>query len=107
MISKIDFFYADWCKPCQRMTPQKKQLIEYCKNNNITINLHKAPDDIDKREKFRQFMLTFGFKKIPSLRVTLDCNVFKNYCNMDESSWELLFKNLKYYNADIEEDDDF
>ena len=107
MISKIDFFYADWCKPCQRMTPQKEKLIEYCKKNNITLNLHKAPADIDKREEFRQFMLSFDFEKIPSLRITLDCGVYKTYADMNESKWEKLFNNLKYYHDDIEDDDDF
>ena len=106
MISKVDFYYANWCKPCQRMIPQKKRLIKFCENRNIPIHLHCAPDDEYGKEQFRKILLSKELQKIPSVIFTFENNKVRRFHNLNETMWIGVFSFLDGINFNVEVDND-
>jgi thiol-disulfide isomerase/thioredoxin len=112
MISLVEYFYADWCGPCQRMTTQKKRLMRFCMYNNIKMKMHRAPEDDDGKAKFRDMLKTRGLVKIPSIIITFDSDIVRTFHNLNETMWVDVFKfldnlDLNAENKQIDGDDDF
>lgn len=109
MFRKIEYFYADWCGPCRRMTPQKQRMLRICESNNIPVILHKAPEDKQGKDTFRELLGSRKLSKIPSVIITFASGVFKTFHNLDEELWKKVFEMIEN-NLDLDfdkEDEDF
>lgn len=103
-LTKITYFFAEWCGPCNRMSRLSRRVNSICESNNITFEKHACPQDKDKRKDFYSMMDVYSFSKIPSMVLHFNNGDVKTYHDLTELKY---FEMIGYIENILGEDTDF
>lgn len=106
-LTKIDYFFAEWCGPCNRMSRLSRKIERLCDKYNVEFVKHACPLEKDEREDFQKEMDKYSFQKIPSFVLHFDCDTFKSYHDMTEIKYHQLIVYIESLLISEEEVDEF